>query len=281
MYNQYITNFPGGFSVLMAVYGRDKPKLLSRAIGSVISNSLKPNQFIIVVDGPICQKINEILLNAKDSFEFIDLVYLPKNLGLAQALNEGLSYVRFSWVVRADADDCNHLDRFSVLAREVNADPDIDLIGSSILETDELAIPICYKPTPLLQSDIESYIKFRNPFNHMSVAFKLDKVVKVGGYPNIYLKEDYALWASLIANNARVKNIPDVLVTVSGGESMHARRGGLKYAKSEIALQVFLIKCGLQSFFIAIVIGFLRSSIFLMPNWLRGKFYTNLLRRRI
>jgi glycosyltransferase involved in cell wall biosynthesis len=273
--------FDDGFSVLMAVYGGDNDILLSKAIESVASNSLLPKQFLIVIDGPVSDEINKVLINARDALGYIDLVYLPRNMGLALALNEGLSYVKFPWVVRADADDFNHADRFYVLAKEVSADPSIDLLGSSIVETDESATPVFCKPPPLLHSHIVSYMKYRNPFNHMSVAFRLVKVIDVGGYPNIYLKEDYALWASLIASNARVKNIPDVLISVNAGESMYARRGGFRYAKSEITMQIFLVKCGIQSFLMALVIGLVRSSIFLMPNLLRGWVYKNLLRRRV
>jgi hypothetical protein len=48
------------------------------------------------------------------------LLFLSKNVGLALALNEGIKKINYPWVVRADADDFNFKNRFSVLAREIN-----------------------------------------------------------------------------------------------------------------------------------------------------------------
>jgi hypothetical protein len=45
--------FPGGFTVLMAVYGKDDPKLFTKALASVFDNDLKPDHMVLVVDGPV------------------------------------------------------------------------------------------------------------------------------------------------------------------------------------------------------------------------------------
>lgn len=265
----------------MSVYRRDDPYLLSKAIQSVKKNSLQPSQFLIVIDGPIDDVLESILSDAKEKLSYVELLYLPSNLGLALALNHGLKKVKFPWVVRADADDINHENRFCILAKEIAKDPTVDLLGSSVVEFDESYRPVFYKSPPLGSEEIKKFIRYRNPFNHMSVVFRLDKVVQVGGYPNIYLKEDYGLWALLISMNAKVKNISDVLVSVNAGEGMYARRGGFSYAKSEIQLQAFLIGCGIQSFILGLLIGVIRSAVFLMPNCLRGFIYKRFLRRNI
>ena len=272
------TSFPGGFSVLMSVYKKDNPIFLSRAIESVLANTLLPNQFLIVIDGPLGKKSKHILLDAKKNCSFVELLFLSKNVGLALALNEGIKKINFPWVVRADADDFNFKNRFSVLAREINHNPNLDLLGSVIVEIDQLTSVLRFKMVPLSHREIKTYIKYRNPFNHMSVAFKLDKVKKVGGYPNIYLKEDYGLWALMIREKMNIKNISDVLVKVEAGHNLYARRGGLRYARSEIQLQFFLYKSGLQSVLMAFLMGLVRSTVFLLPNWLRAYIYKYILR---
>ncbi len=51
--------------------------------------------------------------------------------------------------------------------------------------------------------------------------------------PNVYLKEDYALWARMIQEGARCQNLPEVLVTAATGEDLYRRRGGGRYAAAE------------------------------------------------
>lgn len=274
-------SFPGGFSVLMAVYFKDDPSIFFNSIRSVIENSILPNQFLIVIDGPLNEELENVLSKALLISPLIELLRLPSNVGLANALNAGLKRVKYPWVVRADADDINLPDRFYILAKEIRSNPKIDLLGSSILEVNKENKELAYRKPPENESEIRKYIKYRNPFNHMSVVYRLSKVLELGGYPNIFLKEDYALWAKFISNYAMVKNIPDVLVRVSAGDEMYKRRGGIDYVKSEIYLQKYLITLGLQSILGGLILGTFRSVVFLMPNNIRGLFYLTFLRERL
>lgn len=79
--------------------------------------------------------------------------------------------------------------------------------------------------------------KSRNPINHMTVAFKQSAVQAVGSYRHAPLYEDYDLWVRLLVASYQFANLPDVLVYARAGEAMYERRGGLSYAKHEIAMQ--------------------------------------------
>ena len=57
----------------------------------------------------------------------------------------------------------------------------------------------------------------------MTVCFRRDFIRAVSGYPDIPLKEDYALWARAIARGARVANLPQVLVRAEGDDELRAR----------------------------------------------------------
>ena len=48
-------------------------------------------------------------------------------------------------------------------------------------------------------------------------------------------------------NGVKLYNVQDVLVNVRGGSAMSARRGGWKYAKSEIRFQRKILQMGLIS----------------------------------
>lgn len=274
-------SFPGGFTVLMALYGGDRPDLFRAAVHSVFANTLLPNQFLIVVDGPIPETLSTVIGELKSLHPLIELVYLPENKGLANALNVGLTHAKFEWIVRADADDVNLPERFSLLAQACIANPAIQLVGGAILEVDENGEPFAIRELPCNEEDIRQFAKTRNPFNHMTVAYRLKAALDCGGYPQIFLKEDYGLWCHFLAKNYPVMNLNAVLVHASAGMGMFKRRGGWRYAKSEWQMQKLLVQSGLKNTWRAFLDGSLRAGFFLIPPSVRGFFYLHVLRKSV
>jgi glycosyltransferase involved in cell wall biosynthesis len=266
------------FSVLMAVYVKDDPTLFERAVKSILHATLLPKEIIIVRDGPVGHGLAAVL-DSISVFNQIKIVRLDKNSGLAAALNVGLTHVTTPYVFRADSDDFNLPHRFERQIRVLVEG--YDLVGAAILELDQDFRPLAKRYTPSSQTDILNFIKWRNPFNHMTVAFRLDSVLRVGGYPEVHLKEDYALWATMLANSARVCNIEEVLVHATAGRDMYKRRGGWRLVLSEIEMQSLMVRLGLHSICGAILRGTLRSLVLLLPAMLRGIIYERFFRKNI
>lgn len=274
--------FPGGFAVLMAVYLRDDPRLFEVAIDSVFLNDLQPAQFVLVADGPLSKGLEQRLQTLQQRYSNrVELLRLPANLGLAHALNAGLRYISLPWVVRADADDFNLPHRFAALAELLACHPQLELMSSAILEVDTSGQPIAVRGVPTSEEEIRRFVKFRNPFNHMAVAFRRDAVLSCGGYPNVYLKEDYALWCLMLARNTRVANSAEALVRATTGRDMYRRRGGWRYAKAEWELQNVMVSCGLKTKAQAWRDGLFRAVGFLAPAGFRGKLYELFLREKL
>lgn len=272
--------FPGGFTVLMAVYYGDEVQLFERAVRSVFNNTLRPDAFVLVVDGPISRALSLIITRIEIEFA-LHVIFLAENRGLASALNAGLEVVTTEWVVRADADDINVANRFDRLARALIEAPTLDLFGSAVVELEQDGSAVAVRRTPTSHSAILLFAKYRNPFNHMTVAYRCRLALKCGGYPNVYLKEDYALWASMIRLGAITRNLEDILVHASAGRDMYKRRGGLRYAQGELKLQCHLVSCRLKNPLLAIVHGSMRGVVFLLPTIFRSWIYIRLLREPI
>ena len=274
-----VNGFDGGFTVLMAVYQRDNPNYFKRALDSVFANTLSPNKVILVVDGPVPSLIEQVIEAVQFEQDSITVLRLDKNRGLAVALNAGLDLVATKWVVRADSDDINRTHRFAYQAGAIFAAVHpVDLIGAAIQEIDFDGRPLAVRRTVETNEEIRKFAQRRNPFNHQTVAFRVDLARQAGGYPIIHLKEDYALWAKMIKNGAHCLNLSDILVDAVTGRDMYRRRGGLKYAFSEVDLQAHLVSCGLKTLPKAVFDGFARSTVFLMPSWMREFFYMHALR---
>ncbi len=266
------------FTVLISTYINDDPFLFDMALQSVLNNSFSPSRIVVVADGPLTKSLNNVLDKYLAETNFF-VFRLGANKGLALALNEGLKQVDTEFTIRADADDINFPTRFATLIKLLESG--YDVVGSSILEVDRSGVELAIRNPPLDQDEIKRFAKKRNPFNHMSVAFRTKVVTDVGGYPNIHLKEDYALWATLISRGVRMCNSNEILVRATTGRDFYKRRGGLRYAFAEIAMQKHLVSCGLKNPFSALFDGILRSIVFLAPGRVREFVYVNFLRQGI
>ena len=229
------------FSVLMSVYKNDKPSYLKDAINSVMNQTLKPNQVVIMVDGPIGDNLKDVLNEYEDN-KIIDIIYKEENEGLGITLNRGLNYCKYDYVARMDSDDICESNRFEVEIGYLEKNNDIDVVGSLINEYDEtMSRIISTRIVPENDDEIKEYLKKRNPMNHVSVIYKKEKVLEVGSYEDYLFFEDYHLWSKMIKNNCKFHNIQLCLVKVRGGDSMFKRRGGKAYLNHIKRFEKFLL----------------------------------------
>ena len=268
------------FTLLMCTYKNDDPILLEKAIESIYRNSVKPNFFILTIDGPIPNKNEQVINKLVKKFP-IEINNLNKNIGLANALNSAIKLVKTKWIARADSDDLNASNRFE--KQILYAERGFDVIGSNIYEIDiyeTVQLGKLKKIMPKNNKQIRNFSRFRNPMNHMTTFYKTEAIKLVGGYPNIYLREDYGLWAKLIIKNKNFINIDDFLVCVNGGNDFYLRRGGIKNAIAEIKLQLYLFKYNIQPLYSALLLGFIRAFLLLLPKGILKIFYINILRKK-
>ncbi|WP_431031616.1 glycosyltransferase [Proteus mirabilis] len=264
------------FTILLSIYKNESPFFLIQTFNSIlVEQSIKPNEIILVKDGPLSQELSDTIIDWCNKYpKIIRIVALGKNYGLGVALNKGLVHCTNDWVFRMDTDDICLPDRFEKQIQFIKNNPDISLLGSSTEEFDEnMENSFGYRTNPTEHNAIVNYAKKRNPFNHMTVAFKKDAVLSVGGYQHHLFMEDYNLWIRMISSGYKVANLPDVLVKVRAGNSMVTRRKGIKYIKSEYKLAKLKIKTHLDNSFSAYSIFLLRSIPRILPTSFLSKIY--------
>ena len=270
------------FSVLMSVYKNDKEEYLKVALDSIINQTLRPNEIVIVVDGPIPENIKDLIDNYKKNLDFLKVIYLKENGGLGNALNAGLIKCSYDIVARMDADDISLKDRFEKQIKEFENDNSLSIVGGYISEfIDDPKESIGIRKVPLNNDDFSDFIKNRNPFNHMTVMFNKNRVLEVGNYQDFHYLEDYYLWIRMFLNGAKMKNIDSVLVNARVGTDMYKRRGGWKYFKSCRKLQKYLLTnklITLPKYIKNIMIRFFIQV--LTPNSLRGFIYKKFVRKK-
>ena len=253
----------------MCVYGGDNSKWFKSAVDSVVNQTVKPKEVVIVVDGPVSLELDNILCSfEKDSL--FKIIRLDKNYGQGYARKIGLENCSYDLIALMDADDISLPYRFE--KQIALFEDDIDIVGGIISEfIGEPDNAVGKRIVPLADAEIKEYMKKRCPMNQVTVMFKKASVEKVGGYIDWYGEEDYYLWLRMYLANMKFANVPDVLVNVRVGNDMYNRRGGLKYFKSEAKLQKYMLNNKVIGFGRFVLNVFERLVLqVLMPNALRG-----------
>ena len=269
------------FSVLMSVYGKDNPEHFYEALKSVFElQRVKPSEVILVKDGPLPKELErEIEHFYEHNLDILTLVSLDDNVGLGNALKEGIKYCSNEWIARMDSDDIAVPARFEKQFLFLEKHPEVDILGGWICEFDQNPKHCTReRKVPATHSEIVKFSKYRNPMNHVTVIFKKSVVEEAGGYQSMNGFEDYYLWMRLIKRGKKFANIPYVIVKVRTGQEMIRRRQGWQYAKDETSLEVAAYKIGFWSGVDLFKNFFIRFLPRLMPVFIVEKLY-NLLRK--
>lgn len=228
------------YSVLMSLYIKENPDHFRLALKSMIDQTIRPDEIVLVEDGPLT---NELYAVVDEYKECLHIVNNEKNLGLGLALARGLEECQNELVARMDADDVAKLDRCEKQLIFFDNNPDISILGGQIEEF--VANPenvVGKRVVPETDEVLKKFMKKRCPFNHMTVMFKRSAVLHVGNYQDWFCNEDYYLWVRLALADFKFANLPDTLVHTRVGSDMYQRRGGDKYFKSEIGIQKLMLE---------------------------------------
>ncbi|EIJ34223.1 glycosyltransferase [Thiothrix nivea] len=211
------------FSVLMSVYAKENARYLEECLNSLAKQTLQANEVILVEDGLITTDLSEIIKQYRNELNIIS-VRIPKNVGLAMALNTGLKNCSYNLIARMDTDDIALPIRFEKQIDFIKKNPDVDIVGSFAIEIDEHGAHGNTRKTTVNHDQIHKNL-FTCPFIHPTILFKKDKITALGGY-NTKLKrrQDYELWFRCAQAGAKFANIPESLLLYRFTTQTHKRQ---------------------------------------------------------
>ena len=267
------------FSLTMSVYAKENPQHLAKSLESVLSQTVLPDEIIIVKDGPLTQELENALQNVQFPNE-MNIIALPENVTQGPARAEGVKAAKHEWIAIMDSDDICRPDRFEKQLKMIEENPELALIGGQIAEFAETPENVtATRAVPLNHGDIAKFAKKRNPFSQMTVMFRRDTALAAGNYRYFPWFEDYDLWTRMIKNGAACANHPDVLVDVRTGAGMYGRRRGATYIRSEWRMQKQLRKLGFTNTVESIRNIALRIPVRLLPGRALAIAYNKFARR--
>jgi glycosyltransferase involved in cell wall biosynthesis len=180
-------------SVIMSVYNGEK--FVSTAIESILDQSFKDFEFIIVDDGST-DSTPEVLSKYAQKDSRIRFIKNDMNIGLTKSLNKAIDSALGDFIARQDADDIslsNRLERQLSVACQTGA----DIIGCQAYVSNNNVFKILPR-SELLEKLSLSTLKFGNPFIHGTLFFKAS-VLKYYKYDEEFrYAQDYDLMIRLM-----------------------------------------------------------------------------------
>jgi glycosyltransferase involved in cell wall biosynthesis len=270
------------FSVSICVYGGDNPEWFRTAVESILNQTVKPDEVVLVVDGPVPALMGEVICGYERMPGF-RVIRLQNNMGHGEARRTGLSVCSFDLVALMDADDISAPDRFEKQLKMFANNPELIIAGGDITEfVGEPDNLVGTRKVFATDEEIKKDMRKRCPMNQVTVMFRKNAVDVAGGYLDWYCEEDYYLWLRLMLNGGVFGNIQEPLVNVRVGEEMYQRRGGLKYFKSEAKLQKYMLDNRIIGFSTYLMNLTKRLIVqVLLPNRMRGWVFQKFARKPV
>lgn len=269
-------------SILMSLYYKERPEYLEACFDSLLSQTIKADEWVVVEDGPLTDELYSVLEKYEEkNLGLIKRIKLEKNMGLGAALAEGILHCENELIARMDTDDISRADRLEVQLAEFTKDTELDICGSYIDEFENnIENIVARREVPITQKEIEKYQKKRDAFNHVSVMFKKSAVLKAGNYIACPLMEDTYLWVRMIQSGVKSKNIPEPLVFVRVGNDMIDRRGGWSYFLKYRTGRRMVKDTGYIGYLDYMSTIIIQLIVALLPTLIRHFVYTVLLRKK-
>lgn len=254
------------YSVLMSVYSKDVPSYVNTAIESMLNQTVPPEQFVIVVDGPVPDGLKNVISKYEENKKLFTVIWLEENNGLANALNVGLRHCRNELVARMDADDISLPTRCERELELFQKNKKLALCGTHIDEFYDVPENVhAVRKVPTDYEAIKKFMKRRQPFNHPTVMFKKSEVLRCGGYGQLKRKQDFDLFSRMINKGCYALNIDESLLKFRADKDNYKRRKSWDYVKSSIYVGNLNFKRGYCSVIDLAYIVAGQMALFIMP----------------
>ena len=214
------------YSVLMTVYREEDPQDLATAIESMLQQTVRTDNFVVVCDGPLTEELDAVLNGYIVQYgSLFDVVRLPENVGIGAANRAGLARCKNELVAKMDADDVSVPQRCEKQLRKFEENSKLAVVGGFIEEFDpDQKEGFAIRKVPADYEQIRRFARRRQPFNNTTVMYRRSAVEAVGSYRNMRRCEDYDLYIRLLHAGYYAENLQEVIVRVKVDGKARSRR---------------------------------------------------------
>lgn len=197
-------------SVVMSVFNENEV-WLRESINSILNQTYKEFEYIIVVDSPSIDKRNQVETIINND-KRVKLIFNEENIGLVKSLNKGMSVAKGNYICRMDADDISHVDRLEKQLKIIEEE-NVDFLFSDVNTIDELGNSIKKGDSiPLNEYQVKQIMKYGNISKHPTWFFKKEVFEVLGGYRDFKNCEDLDFISRAILMNYKVIRMSEVVL---------------------------------------------------------------------
>lgn len=194
-------------SIVMPAYNAEK--YINETINSILNQSYKDFEFIIINDGS-SDRTKEIILSYSDE----RIVYLEneKNSGIVVTLNKGLEKASGEYIARMDSDDISLVNRLEKQVEFMDKNLDVGVLGTGICVFGD-SINDQERVFTTNSEQLKAELIFNSCIAHPTVMIR-SSILKNNNlnYSEEFAgAEDYHLWWR-IAKVSKIATLPDILV---------------------------------------------------------------------
>jgi len=220
-------------SVVMATYAGDSPDHLAEAVESVLRQTHRAIELMVVADGPLPVESQAYLSERAQQDARIILLSLPVSRGPAAARNLAIARAKGNFIAILDADDRALPYRLELQLKFLQ-ESGADVVGSAYSIIDQHGHTSGVKAFPCEAHAIRRAIAFYNPIANSTVMAK-SEALKSHPYPETFrYGEDYSLWITLARAGFVLRNQPEALVEFRMDSRFLSRRRGVHRATTEL-----------------------------------------------
>lgn len=271
------------YSVLMTVYEKEEPEYFQQAIDSMVKQTVVTNDFVIVCDGPLTKELDEVIENFLHKYpDLFQIIRLKKNVGIGAAANIGLQYCKNDLIAKMDADDVAALQRCELQLNAFSAYPQLTVLGGYLAEFDHNPKePYAIREVPLKNEDIRKFARRRQPFNNVTVMYRKEAVLKVGGYRPMGRNEDFDLYIRLLHAGYHAMNLSEILTSARTDRTAMMRRSSWQTLKGCAKSRWNSMRMGYCSILDFLVCVGGQFAIWICPVCIQEWFYQRFLRKDV
>jgi len=179
-------------SVVMPAYNAEK--YISEAIESILNQTFKDFEFIIINDGSTDSTPNIIDKYARLDKRII-VLNNEKNLNIAESRNRGVEIAKGKYIATMDSDDRALPDRLKNQLEFLESNKDIAISIGNINIMDGKGVFQYTRNYPVADKDIRSKVYRFNPFPNPTIMCRREVYEKNGKYNNAYVPiDDFDFW---------------------------------------------------------------------------------------
>ena len=210
-------------SIIMGVYNIPSSDILEKSINSILNQTYKNIEFIIIDDGSTNDTF-EWAKNFTSNDKRVILYRNKENQGLTKTLNIALKHATGDYIARMDGDDFCELNRIEKQVKFLEDNKEYSLVASNIKLFDEKGVWGERKNNEVIN---KKDFLFTSPIPHPTILTYKWCFDKVNGYKEIWYtnrNEDYDIFMRMFSKGIKMYVIQENLYYYREDENCYSKR---------------------------------------------------------